>query len=434
MDGTILTSQYLKLMVLSKATSLKIKNQIMPILLQINSVVNSGSTGRIAEEIGKLAIVNGWESNIAFGRNVSTSKSKLIKIGCSWDAFIHGALTRLFDIHGLASMRATRRLLNRIEEIKPDIIHLHNIHGYYLNYPILFKYLLSIDIPVIWTFHDCWPITGHCAYFDRVGCIKWQNGCSSCPQKNTYPKSLLFDRSKMNYLDKQDAFNSLNNLTLVPVSDWLSDILKSSFLKKHPINRIYNGVDTSIFKPVGGLNISINGQINNRFTILGVASPWSSRKGLDDFIKLYKKLDQDKYCIILVGLSDNQKKTLPAGIIGLTRTENVQELAQIYSAADVFVNPTYEDNFPTTNIEALACGTPIITYRTGGSPEAVTPDTGFVVEQGSLEGLLEAISIIIKKGKLAYTDACRQRALDNFKKEDRYKEYIDLYNQLLKDK
>lgn len=406
----------------------------MLIVFQINSVVNSGSTGRIAEEIGRLAIINGWESYIAFGRNVSTSKSELIKIGNSWDAFIHGILTRLFDIHGLVSKRATKRLLNRIEEIKPDIIHLHNIHGYYLNYPILFKYLSSIDIPVVWTFHDCWPITGHCAYFDRVGCIKWQNGCSSCPQKNTYPKSLLFDRSKKNYQDKQDAFNSLNNLTLVPVSDWLSDILKCSFLKKHPINRIYNGIDTSIFKPVSGLDIGIKGQISSRFAILGVASPWSKRKGLEDFIKLYEKLDQDKYCIILVGLSDAQKKSLPLDIIGLTRTESIHELAQLYSVADVFVNPTYEDNFPTTNIEALACGTPIITYKTGGSPEAVTPETGFVIEQGSIEGLLDAINIMKKKGKAAYTDACRRRALDYFKKEDRYAEYIDLYNQLLNER
>lgn len=399
-------------------------------LLQVNSVVNSGSTGRIAEEIGLTAIATGWESYIAYGRNDRPSKSELIKIGNDWDIKLHGLQTRLFDRHGLGSKSATQDLVEKIEKIKPDIIHLHNIHGYYINIEILFKYLQNTNISVVWTFHDCWPITGHCSYFSFVGCEKWKTQCFSCPQKTDYPASWLIDRSEKNFKLKKKLFTSLSNLTLVPVSKWLQDILSESFLQNYPIKVIHNGVNTDVFKPSAGDAFRKKHCFENKFILLGVASVWSPRKGLKDFIALGKLLNTD-YQIVLVGLTKKQMEQLPDNILGIERTESVEELAEIYAASDVYVNPTYEDNFPTTNLESLACGTPVITYKTGGSPEAIDELTGIVVEQGNINKLVEAINQIIVKGKQFYTEACVERVHRLYRKEDRYREYIELYESLL---
>lgn len=402
-------------------------------LLQINSVVNSGSTGRIAEEIGQTAMTAGWESYIAYGRNDRPSQSELIKIGSDWDIRVHGLLTRLFDRHGLGSKSATLELVEKIEKIKPDIIHLHNIHGYYINVETLFKYLQNTKIPIVWTFHDCWPITGHCSHFTFVGCEKWKTQCFSCPQKTEYPASWLIDRSINNYNLKKKLFTSLPNLTLVPVSNWLAGILKESFLKDYPIKVVHNGINTEVFKPSTENDFRIRHRLENKFILLGVASIWSPRKGLKDFIALSKLLDTD-YQIVLVGLARKQMEQLPENILGIERTESVEELAEIYAASDVHVNPTYEDNFPTTNLESLACGTPVIAYKTGGSPEAIDDSSGIVVEQGNIDKLVEAINQIKENGKQFYTEACVQRAHRLYRKEDRYREYIELYEELLNKK
>ena len=400
-------------------------------LLQINSVVNSGSTGRIAEEIAHTAIASGWESYIAFGRNERYSESNLIRIGNDLGIKMHGLQTRLFDRHGLGSVKSTKLFIQQVDKIKPDIIHLHNIHGYYINIEILFNYLSKVDVPVVWTLHDCWSITGHCTHFSYVGCEKWRTKCYSCPQKNEYPASLFIDRSEKNYILKNELFNSLSNLTLVPVSQWLSDILKDSFLQKYPSSVINNGINTSVFKPSGNNEFRERYGLQNKFILLGVASIWSQRKGLEDFIELSKTLGAD-YQIILVGLTRKQKDQLPVEILGIERTESVEELAELYASSDVYINTTYEDTFPTTNLESLACGTPIITYNTGGSPEAIDKATGIVVEQGNISKLLEAIIEIKEKGKQFYSESCVKRAHNLYKKEDRYREYIDLYESLLK--
>jgi glycosyltransferase involved in cell wall biosynthesis len=402
----------------------------MKTLLQINSVVNSGSTGRIAEEIGQTAIAAGWESYIAYGRNDRPSKSELIKIGNDWDIKMHGLQTRLFDRHGLGSKSATQELVEKIEKIKPDIIHLHNIHGYYINIEILFKYLQNTNIPVVWTFHDCWPITGHCSYFSFVGCDKWKTQCFSCPQKTDYPASWLIDRSEKSFNLKKKLFTSLPNVTLVPVSEWLYGILEESFLQNYPLKVIHNGINTEVFRPSTGDAFRAKHHFDNKFILLGVASVWSPRKGLKDFIALSKVLNND-FQIVLVGLTRKQMEQLPDNILGIERTESVDELAEIYAASDVYVNPTYEDNFPTTNLESLACGTPVITYKTGGSPEAIDDLTGIVVEQGNINKLVEAINQIKEKGKQYYTEACVERAHRLYRKEDRYREYIELYESLL---
>jgi putative colanic acid biosynthesis glycosyltransferase len=402
----------------------------MKTLLQINVLVNSGSTGRIAEEIGQKAMAQGWKSVIAYGRNERPSQSELIKIGNDWDMRIHGLQTRLFDRHGLASKTATKKLVRQIEEIKPQIIHLHNIHGYYLNIEILFRFLKQANIPVVWTLHDCWPITGHCVYFDYAGCEKWKTECSHCPQKTTYPASYFIDRSEENFKLKKELFSNLPNLTLVPVSNWLAGILKKSFLKNTPSKVIHNGINTEIFQPASNQTIRSKYNVKDKFVLLGVASVWSPRKGLKDFIELSKKLDS-AYQIILVGLNHKQIKKLPNNIIGIEQMESVHELAKLYSISDVFINPTYEDNFPTTNLESLACGTPVITYKTGGSPEAIDNLTGIIVEKGYLNELISAIKKIKEKGKAFNSKACVNRVKRMFKKDERYQNYIDLYEFLV---
>ncbi len=393
-------------------------------LLQINSTANWGSTGRIAEEIGLLAISQGWNSYISYGRHENIGKSHHIKIGYKWDIHNHVLQTRLFDRHGLASSKDTHKLIKEIEQIEPDIIHLHNIHGYYLNYEILFDYLAKTQIPVVWTLHDCWAFTGHCAYFSFAKCERWKSGCYDCPCKRDYPASLLFDNSRQNYKRKKIAFNSVKHLTLVPVSDWLANLVKESFLKEKKVRVIHNGINLNVFSPQTLSKSELN--LEEKFTILGVASVWGKRKGLDDFIKLRNML-ADEYQIVLIGLDAKLLKALPYGVIGIERTNSVQELAAYYSVSDVFLNPTYEDNYPTTNLEAMACGTPVITYRTGGSVEALDEGTGWIVEQGDLNAVVHVLPEVKKINR----KKCRERAECFFNKDDCYAQYFQLYEELL---
>lgn len=398
----------------------------MPTLLQINAALNRGSTGRIAEQIGLLAIEQGWNVYIAHGaRYTNRSSLNTIQVVTKTEEKLHAIKSLLFDSHGLGSKDATTKLVEKIKDIKPDIIHLHNIHGYYLNYKVLFEYLNTIDTPIVWTLHDCWTMTGHCAYFDAARCDKWKTGCHECPLKGEYPKSIFLDRSSRNYNLKKELFSSLKNATIVPVSQWLGEITKESHLSKHNIQVINNGVEINTFKPTENTT-----NVEENKLILGVASIWEERKGLKDFIKL-RNILPEKYKITLIGLSKKQIDCLPEGITGILRTNSIKELATHYSSANVYVNPTYEDNFPTTNLEALACGTPVITYRTGGSPESVTPETGIVVDKGNFNELAKAIETICDKGKEYYSTACRERAVSLYNKDDRFNEYIELYNTLI---
>ncbi|MDR2556628.1 MAG: glycosyltransferase [Bacteroidales bacterium] len=404
------------------------------ILIQINSVINTGSTGRITEEIGKLAIANGWKSYIAYGRYGRESASIKIKIGNVFSTYWHIFLTRLFDRHGFGSKYATRTLIKKIKQINPDIIHLHNLHGYYIHIGILFKFLAKLKIPIVWTLHDCWTFTGHCSHFAFIGCDKWESQCMQCPQKREYPKSIFLDRSYNNFEDKRKYFLSAKELlTLIPVSDWLAGLCQQSFLKGVPIKRIHNGVEVDLFNPIAeDKKMLVRGKYNikSKFLILGVATKWSDRKGINDFFALSKLLPGD-YFILLVGLSRKQCKNLHPNIGGITRTDNINELVALYSTADVFLNPTREDTFPTTNLEALACGTPVITYRAGGSVESVSEDTGIVVEQGDVEGLYRAIQTVQKNGKSYYSKSCRERALSLYNKNERYHAYMELYENLI---
>ena len=398
-------------------------------LLQIADSLNWGSVGRIASQIGDLVMSKGGESYIAYGRYSNPSKSTPIKVGKSIELYWHILQTRLFDRHGLESRFATKQLISEIKKINPDIIHLHQIHGYFLNYPLLFDFLSSLDIPIVWTLHDCWLFTGHCAHFDLQGCTLWKTGCHNCPLKGEYPKSFFFDRSKKNYKQKKISFTSLGErLVLVPVSEWLANFVHDSFLKNTKTLTIHNGVDIDVFKPLS--HVKVNDKIMP-FRIMGCASPWTEKKGFNDFLRLRSILPIDKYHIIMVGLSHEQCLQLPEGITGVERTQNVQQLAELYSSSDVFVNTTYEDNYPTVNLEAISCGTPVITYDTGGSPESVSHLVGCVVEQGNIEQLVDAIRTIERYDKQLMSQQCRLYAEEHFSNKDCFQKYLNLYNELL---
>lgn len=405
-------------------------------LLQINPVLRtSTSTGKIMQEIGDLAMKNGWESYVAYSKGrdgMPICTSKLVPIGNKLDVAWHAIETRLFDRHGLASHLATLRFIKRIEKIQPDIIHIHNIHGYFLNYKILFNFLKLYGKPVIWTVHDCWLYTGHCYHYASTGCYRWKTGCYDCPQKKSFPASWLLDRSQKNYIDKKQHFTQLdvNKFVIAPVSEWMANEMKASMLGDCWFKVIHNGIDIDVFSPKqDSAETRARYNLADKHIILAVASKWLPEKGVDDIMKLSTMLEDDEV-IVMVGVDSELMKRLPNNVIGIGRTANAQELAKLYSAASVLINPTWQDNYPTVNLEAIACGTPVVTYRTGGSPESITSETGYVVEQGDTKDMLAAIRKIERDGKDLYTNICRNYAIKHFRKEDRYMDYIELYNSL----
>ena len=403
----------------------------MPKLLQINSVVNKGSTGRIAEQIGDFGLKLGWKSFIAHGRGGGESVSETIKIGNSFDSKFHAIESRLFDNHGFSSRKATLNLTSQITQINPDIIHLHNLHGYYLNYKLLFEYLNSIKIPIVWTLHDCWAFTGHCTFFSDINCNKWETECNHCPKLKNYPASVLYDNSRNNFLLKRNVFNSNENLTLVPVSNWLGGVIKKSFLKNIPMNVIQNGVDLTTFSPIDSIKvIEEKYSIKNKKILLGVATSWGARKGLADYFKLAERISQD-YIIVLVGLSKKQIESLPSNIVGIERTERISALNELYSAAHIVLNLSNQESFGMTTVEGYASGTPSIVYNCTASPELITPETGLIIEAGNIEALVNAIEQITKNGKSYYSSNCRKLAESKFDKNKKYDEYFKLYESLL---
>lgn len=400
-------------------------------IFYISGAINYGAPGRIVEQIGLLAQTRGYKVLVAHSsRNEGVSRLPHFAITTKYQEVIHAMGALLGDMHGLLCSKQTKVLVECVKKFHPDVIHLHNIHGYFCNFRVLFEYLDTIKTPVVWTMHDCWPFTGRCFHFEGVGCNKWKTGCYDCKAEKGYTVSPFYDRSKQLYELKKRLFSSVDNLTMVPVSHWQASFLKESFLKKCPIEVIHNGVDLNKFFPMDGSRLREKYCLQDKFVILGVAAPWNKRKGFDDFVQLCKILPQDNFTIILVGLKNEQKKSLPSNIIGISRTESQQELAEFYSMANVFCNMTYLDTFPTVNLEALACGTPVITYKTGGSPEAVDSKTGVVVEQGNVDAIAETIKAM-RIESLDSSD-CRKRAEKLFDKEKCFMEYIDLYEKLSK--
>lgn len=396
-------------------------------VLQINSVCGYGSTGRIVISLYNEVVNNNSECLIAYGRKDEPLGYNTYKIGSKLDNYVHVFKTRIFDKHGLGSRKPTLELIDKIKQYNPDVIHLHNIHGYYINIVILFNFLKQYGKPIVWTLHDCWPFTGHCTYFTKVKCDKWKNKCRNCVQKKVYPASIVLDNSTNNYILKKDLFTNLQNVTLITPSKWLANLVKESFLKEYDVQVINNGIDLEVFQ-FNHNNFKIKNKIEDKYMILGVASQWNERKGLSYFLDINRKLD-DRFKIVIVGLTEKQKKNLPDEILGITRTNNVKELVEIYSAADVFVNPTLEDNFPTTNLEAMACGTPVITFNTGGSGESITPYTGFVVEYGDINNIISILNNLEFKN-IKPEDCEKQAKL--YSDKLKFKKYIKLYDDLLK--
>lgn len=386
-------------------------------ILMINVVCGIRSTGRICTDLAETLNERGHQVKIIYGREEVPEKFQkyALKMGSDFSVNMHAVKARLFDRCGFGSRLDTKKVIRQIEEYNPDIIHLHNIHGYYINVDELFNYIKKSGKKVVWTLHDCWSFTGHCAYFDYVQCDKWKTGCHHCEQKTEYPARNGFDMSKKNYRDKKAIFTGVKDLTIVTPSRWLSDLVSQSFLKEYETRVIYNGVDTSVFKPTPS-GIKEKYGCNGKKIILGVAAVWDKRKGFEDFLQLSEKID-DSYRIILVGLDEKQMEKLPSNIIGIKRTNSVTELAELYSAADVFVNPTMEDNYPTTNIEAIACGTPVVTYKTGGSTESAEM-FGVSVERGNVDALLRAIRSI---------DSVKENNID-IDYRNTVEKYIELYN------
>ena len=367
-------------------------------ILIINVTCGFGSTGRICTDIADELIEQNHDVMIAYGRGNVPNRfsSRSIRIGSQFRTRVNALMCRLFDNDGFASKKQTRKFLKWAETYNPDIVWLHNLHGYYINVPLLFNWLKGrASTQIKWTLHDCWAFTGHCCYFDFVGCKKWTNGCYECPAKREYPKSILADCSRENYLKKKGAFTGLKNMTIITPSFWLAGLVKQSFLKEYDVTVVNNKIDRSIFKPTANDFRRVYG-LEDKKIVLGVASPWSERKGLKDFVLLSAMLD-NTYSIVLVGLSKKQIKELPNSILGFERTNSLIELAKIYSSADVFVNTTYEDNYPTVNLESQACGTPCITYDTGGSIESVPPQN--VVEKGNIQMLALRIKEICEAKK-----------------------------------
>lgn len=376
-------------------------------LVQINTVCNT-STGRIMHAIQKKASEQGFETLSFVGRRKVFTDLPCEKYGNPISFWVHVAINTIFDRQGYGSWYATKRLIKRLKKEQPDIIHLHNLHGYYLNLPILFDYLKrEFKGQLFWTFHDCWPFTGHCAYFTMAGCDKWKEQCENCQNKKNYPVSLLLDASKRNYKDKKNLFCNLENLTILTPSCFMEKLIKNSFMKAYTIKVIPNGIDLKEF------SYRINENIYKKYKIpydkkilLGVANVWDKRKGLEDFLGLAREV-HGEYKIVLVGLNKWQIKGLPTNIVGVERTENIEELVNLYSIADIFINPSLEESFSMVTVEALACGTPVIVLDTSAVKELVTAENGIVLSSHEISDYLSAIekieSMKLKRAQVALT-------------------------------
>jgi len=401
-------------------------------ILRIGTEVNRSSIGRTMEQLGILVQREGWESIIAYGRAANESSSKIIKIGDNLSVYNHVLQTRLFDRHGLASYYATKSFLKKLDNIRPDLVHLHDIHGYYININLLFQYLSKKNIPVVWTFHDCWAYTGHCAYYTEAGCEKWLTHCESCPLKKSYPSSILIDRSYKNFENKRKLFTSLKNLTIVSVSDWLKSEIEKSFMNNYPITTIHNGIDVNQFRPCGDTSdVAAKYSIpDDKIILLACATAWSENKGFSDYIAL-SRIIKKNYVIVLVGLPQKMIKQLPSNVIGIPRTDSVDELAKLYSLASIVLNLSKEETFGKTTVEGLACGTPGIVYDVTASPELIDVETGFVIQKGDLQNVCEAVYELESRDIADLQIKCRNRALTLFNQETNYKKYIDLYKSIL---
>ena len=394
-------------------------------VLLINSVCGIRSTGRICTDIAETLETQGHQCKIAYGREVVPEKFKkyAVRIGTNNSVRRDAFFTRLFDNAGFNSTLATKKFIKWIKEYNPDVIHLHNLHGYYINIKILFNFLAKSNIPVVWTLHDCWAFTGHCSHFVSKKCNKWQTQCFKCPSKKSYPKSILIDASKRNYQAKKRLFTSVKNMTIVTPSDWLKNLVEKSFLGKYPVKTIHNGIDLSVFKPTES-NFREQHGLTDKKIILGVASAWGKGKGLDDFIELSKKIN-DEYKVVLVGLKKEQVKNLPQQILAIERTNSIEQLAEIYTAADVFFNPSRQETMGLTTVEAMACGTPAVVSNFTAVPEVMDENGGIVVEDLQVDNVISMLEQVVSGSYNSTLETAKK-----FEKNKQYIIYIELYESM----
>ena len=404
----------------------------MPKLVQFNSVANWGSTGRLAEDIGDVAMAAGWESFIVFGRESNPSNSHLIQVGGRMSVMSHVIISRLFDRHGFGSYMATKQLLKRLDEIKPDVFQFHNVHGYYLNLPLVLQYAIEKRIPIVWSLHDCWSMTGHCSHFVTVGCDRWKTECHNCPRRCDYPSSWFIDSSRRNYRDKKRLIEAVPRLTIISGSEWLAGIAAQSYFKGRDIRYIPDGIDTSIYQPrSNGDELRNKLGLKGKFVILATGTVWGENKGLKDYGELRKMLSDD-YAIVLVGMSDEDLATVPEGVIGLPRTKSPQELSEFYSMADCVMSLSRMESFGLTPVEGFACGTPAIVYNTTALPELITPETGYVASFLSVTDVKEKVEMMKAKGKAFFSQSCRRVAVEKYDRHRCYSEYLKVYEGLMR--
>lgn len=393
-------------------------------ILEINST-NYGSTGNIMLQIADTARRKGHIVITCCPASRDNRKKTVENqwlIGSRFSRNVHLKLFEYTGFNGCFSLMSTFAFLQKVRRFKPDIIHLHNLHNCYINLPLLFKYIKKQKIKTIWTLHDCWSFTGQCPYFDIAKCDKWKTGCHDCPQIHVYPSSKV-DRTRTMWKLKRKWFTGVEDMTIVTPSEWLGGLVQQSYLKGYPIKVINNGIDLNVFKPTES-DFRQKHHLENKYILLGVAFGWGKRKGIDVFIDLAKRLD-DRFQIVLVGTNDDIDGQLPANIISVHKTNNQKELAEIYSVADLFVNPTREENYPTVNMESIACGTPVLTFNTGGSPEIPDDKTGYIVDVDGIDEMEKQIIKICTDNVFSMND-CLKRAC-SFDKNEKFEEYINLY-------
>ena len=397
-------------------------------IVQLN-MTHEGSTGKIMLQIAQVARAKGHEartySTEAFsirGKPAPFSAPDHFFWGSFYENMLHYILGSTLGRNGCYGRQGTRRLIKELERFQPDVLHLHNLHSHCIHLPLLFRYIKKNHIRTVWTLHDCWTFTGQCPHFDMISCEKWKTGCHHCQGEMNYPKSRV-DNTRRMYRLKKKWFTGVEDMTLVTPSQWLADLTQQSFMKDYPIKVINNGIDLSVFKPSES-DFRSKYRCEGKKILLGVAFGWGKRKGLDVFVELANRLD-DNYQIVLVGTDEITEQKLPSNIICIRQIHNQQELAQIYSAADLFVNPTREENYPTVNMEALACGTPVLTFRTGGSPEIPDATCGAVVEKNDVDAMEKEI-IRICRDEPYSKEACLKRAAC-FDMNLKFKEYVQLY-------
>jgi putative colanic acid biosynthesis glycosyltransferase len=397
------------------------------------NVTSAFSTGRIATDICEVLEQLGHKALLCYSRGDPPERVPGLRVGNAMDVRLHALGARVLDRAGFLSRRATRRLTRQLALFKPDVVHLHNLHGYYLDVRTLFTYLREAGVPVVWTLHDCWAYTGHCAYYTMAGCDRWRAGCGRCPQRRAYPKSLLLDQSARNWTEKRAAFLSLPNLTLVTPSVWLGREVTHSFLAKKPVRVIPGGIDLERFRPCDEPDLLKDviqryglEELSGRRMLLSVAGVWEPRKGLGDLIVLSERIREDMRIVVL-GLDDRQRAELPAGMLGIPRTQSVRELRALYTAADLCLSLSHEETQGMTLLEALACGTQVLCYDATALPETVTPDVGETVPLNDLDAAAAACARLCDRPKAP--EACRARA-EAYEKNGQYAQYVGLYEEV----